>query len=136
MKTPLLILVSLATLAGCSFAARSPESYRDDVKAVLETKNAEIRACYDGVLKGNPGVAGKVTVMFDVVEDTGAITNVKVDKAQTTAPAPVADCVTKSLGGLLIKPADARLGQGTWVYEFAAPPPPAPAAPVPAPPKS
>ena len=127
MRTPLLILVSLATLAGCSFAARSPEMYRDDVKAVLETKNAEIRACYDGLLKGTPGVAGKVTVTFDVQEDTGNITNVKADKAQTTAPPAVVDCVIKSLGGLAIKPADARLGQGTWVYEFAPPGPPAPA---------
>jgi hypothetical protein len=138
MKTPLLILVSLATLAGCSFAARSPESYRDDVKAVLETKNVEIRACYDGVLKGTPGVAGKVTVKFDVADDTGKISNVQVDKAPTTAPDAVAQCVANSVNGLEIKPPDARLGQGTWVYEFAAPAaPPAPAAaPAPAPTKS
>jgi hypothetical protein len=123
MKTPLLILVSLATLAGCSFAARSPEAYRDDVKVVIETKNAEIRACYDGVLKASPGVAGKVTVKFDVAEDTGQVSNVQVDKAQTTAPDAVCACVTKSINGLEIKPPDARLGQGTWVYEFAAPPP-------------
>jgi hypothetical protein len=135
MKTPLLILVSLATVAGCSFAARSPEMYRDEVKAVLEKKNDEIRACYDAVLKGTPGVAGKVTVLFDVAEDTGKISNVKVDKAQTTAPDAVGDCVVKSVNGLELKPADSRLGQGTWVYEFAAPAAPA-AAPAAAPKKS
>jgi hypothetical protein len=127
MKTPLLILVSLATVAGCSFAARSPEMYRDDVAAALAPKNAEIQACYDAVLKATPGAAGKVTVTFDVVEDTGQISNVAVDKAQTTAPDAVSGCVLKSINGLTINPPDARLGQGTWVYEFTAPPPAAPA---------
>jgi hypothetical protein len=59
-----LVLIAGTTLfsvvvGGCSFAARSPEMYRDDTKAVLETKNNDIRACYDGVLKGAPTAAGK-----------------------------------------------------------------------------
>jgi hypothetical protein len=123
------MLASLVGLSGCSFAARSPEMYRDDTKAVLETKNNDIRACYDGVLASTPGVGGKVTVTFDVETEGGKIVNVVVDKANTTAPAPVAECVTKSLAGLGLNPPDKRLGQATFVYEFAVPPPAAAAAP-------
>jgi len=124
----ILALVALATMTGCSFAARSPEMYRDDTKAVLETKNNDIRACYDGVLKTTPGVGGKVTVKFEVETEAGKIQNIEVDKTNTTAPAPVAECVTKSLQGLAISPPDKRLGQATWAWEFTAPPPATPAA--------
>lgn len=130
MKTTLLISASLVALAGCSFAARSPEMYRDETTKALEPRNNDIRACYDGVLKGTPGVAGKVTVKFDVAEDgaenAGKVTNVTVDKANTTAPDAVADCVAKNIAGAgPLSPADKRKGQATYVYEFTAPPPPA-----------
>ena len=124
MKSLLLIagstLVSFL-LAGCSFAARSPEMYRDDTKAVLDTKSNDIRACYDGVLATQPGVQGRVTVKFDVDVESGKIVNVAVDKAGTTAPAPLADCVTKSLTGLGIAPPDKMKGEATFTWEFAAP---------------
>jgi hypothetical protein len=122
MKTTLSIVIaaaSLATVCGCSFAARSPEMYRDDTKALLDTKNEDIRACYDGVLKNTPTAAGKVTVNFDVEAEMGKITNVVVNKQQTTAPDPLAECVTKSINGLTIAPPDKRLGQATAVWEFA-----------------
>ena len=122
---------ALTALAGCSFAARSPEMYRDDTKAALEPKNAEIKSCYDGVLKTTPSAQGKVTVTFQVETEHGTITNVAVDKANTTAPDPVAECVTKSIQGVALAPPDKRTGLGTWVYEFAAPPAaPSPAAPA------
>ena len=125
MKTVLLIAASavVATVSGCGFAARSPEMYRDDTKAVLETKSNDIRACYDGVLKSTPGVGGKVTVKFNVETEQGKITNVTVDKANTTAPDAVSACVTKSIAGLGITPPDARLGDATFTWEFAAPGP-------------
>jgi hypothetical protein len=118
MKTTLLIAASLATLAGCSAAIRSPEMYRDDTAKVLETKQADIKACYDAILKGKPGVGGKVTVKFDVETEAGKIQNVVVDKANTTAPDAVGDCVKKSIEGLAISPPDAKLGQATFVYDF------------------
>lgn len=139
MKTTLLIAASLVVATGCSFAKRSPEMYRDDTKAVLESKNNDIHACYDGVLKGTPGVGGKVTVKFDVVADgdegAGKVANVTVDKANTTAPDAVADCVTKAIAGAgPLQPPDKYKGEGTFSYEFTAPPPPAaPAAPAAAP---
>jgi hypothetical protein len=131
MKTLLLIAGSAVLLSGCSFAARSPEMYRDDTKAVLETKNNDIRACYDGVLKATPGVGGKVTVKFEVETEQGKIVNVAVDKPNTTAPDPVAECVTKSINGLGLTPPDKRVGQATFVWEFAAPAPGVFASPAP-----
>jgi hypothetical protein len=125
MKTKLSIVIVAASLAtlftagGCSFAARSPEMYRDDTKAVLDTKSNDIRACYDGVLKNTPTAAGRVTVNFDVEAEQGKITNVVVNKQQTTAPDPLAECVTQSINGLSITPPDKRLGQATFVWEFA-----------------
>jgi hypothetical protein len=124
MKSLLLLGVSCAMTA-CSFAARSPDMYRDDTGRVLATKQEEIRACYDTVLKANPGAQGTVTVNFDVETEQGKISNVKVDSAKTTAPEPVSSCVTKSIEGLSITPPDARKGAGMWVYEFSAPPAPA-----------
>jgi uncharacterized protein with FMN-binding domain len=125
MKTTILTISSLAlvsTAIGCAY--RSPEMWRDDTNKVLESKNNEIRACYDGVLKGTPGAAGKVTVNFEVETEGGKIQNVVVDKAQSTAPDALHECVTKNIEGLVIAPPDKRTGQGTYVYEFSVPPAP------------
>jgi hypothetical protein len=122
MKTTLLLASSIA-LGACSFAARSPEMYRDDTGKALATKSDEIRACYDNVLKASPGAGGTVTVKFDVETEQGKIQHVTVDKTKTTAPEPVSECVTRSIEGLTLAPPDARKGEGMWVYEFQAPPP-------------
>ncbi|MDB4940977.1 MAG: hypothetical protein JWP97_511 [Labilithrix sp.] len=125
MKTLAIATISFAaavsTLSGCSFAARSPDMYRDDTKAVLETKSNDIRACYDGVLKGTPGAQGKVTVKFNVETEAGKFTNIAVDKANTTAPAAVSDCVVRTINGLGIAPPDKHEGDATFVWEFSAP---------------
>jgi hypothetical protein len=125
MKSTLLLVTSVA-LGACSFAARSPDMYRDDTGKALATKSDEIRACYDNVLKGSPGAGGAVTVNFDVETDTGRISHVTIDKTKTTAPDNVSDCVTRSIDGLTLAPPDARKGEGTWTYEFQAPPAPTP----------
>jgi hypothetical protein len=122
-------MAASVALSACSFAARSPDMYRDDTGKALATKQDEIRACYDGVLKSNPGAGGTVTVKFDVETEQGKISNVTVDKAKTTAPDPVSSCVTKSIEGLTIAPPDARKGEGMWVYEFSAPSAAAPPTP-------
>jgi len=136
MKTSLLILasLSLASVVGCAY--RSPEMYRDDTTKVLETKQADIRACYDDVLKGAPGSGGRVTVNFEVETENGKIQNVVVDKSATTAPDAVGECVRKNIEGLAINPPDKRLGQATYVYEFSIPPAQGAAAAAPATPAS
>ena len=124
MKTTLLLVpASLALLAGCSIAARSPDMYRDDTKAALEKKNGEIGLCFDQTLKMKPGVGGKLTVTFDVMTETGKITNVKVDRAGTSVSDDIAECVTKTIEGVTLAPPDVRKGEGTWVYEFTPPSP-------------
>lgn len=105
----------LALVAGC--AVRSADMYARDTAAVLATKNDAIRSCYDGVLKTTPDAKGTVTIKFDVETEGGRITNVAVDSS--TAPAPVAQCVTQNLTGLAVTPPDTKKGKGTWVYEFA-----------------
>ena len=122
MKT-ILVPAALALVVGCGGGARSPEAYRDDTKAALSAKDADIHSCYDDVLKANPSAAGKVTVKFDVDTEAGTVQNVSVDKANTTAPDPVSECVTKNISGVAIKPVDSNKGEGTWVYEFNPPAP-------------
>jgi hypothetical protein len=108
----------LAGAGGCSLTARGPEQYRDDTAALLETKSAAIKTCYDGVLRGQPGSQGTVTVRFNVAEESGRIKDVAVDAARTTAPPPVAECVTREIDGLVLAPPDARDGHATFVWQF------------------
>lgn len=113
-----LVALAAASTVGCSFAARSPDMYRDDVRAVLETKNMDIKACYDSVILADQNAVGNVTVRFDVMTETGQITNVMVDEMNSTAPQGVKDCVTNAITGLAIDPPDANMGKATFVYEF------------------
>jgi hypothetical protein len=123
------VLGLVASLAGCSFAARSPEMYRDDTEAVLKTRDAQIKTCYDDLLKTNKDLQGRVTVKLLVEHDTGKITNVAADPAGTTAPEPLTKCVVDSLQGLMLNPPDKRDGDASYVYEFVVGPPAAAAAP-------
>lgn len=119
MKFSLFALLAGAT-AGCSFYARSPEDYRDATQAVLDTKSQDIKACYDGALKGQQDLQGRVTVQFAVEAETGRIKDVKVDPAGTQAPETLSTCVVNALTGLALTPPDKREGVATWVYDFQA----------------
>lgn len=125
---PALFALAAATV-GCEFHARSAEDYRDVTQALLDTKAQDIKACYDGALKGQKDLQGRVTVQFVVEAETGKIKDVKVDPAGTTAPEVLSACVTNSIGGLALTPPDKRDGIATWVYDFT----PGGAAPAPAP---
>ncbi len=114
----LLSLVAALALGGCSFAARSPEMYRDDTAHVLAARAPEIRACYAHVLATHPQARGRVVVDFDVEPKTGALSNVRVDPTRTTAPPEAARCVTDQLGGLTLTPPDRRLGLAAWTWEL------------------
>ena len=121
MKTFLLVtalaLASLIGVTGCAY--RDAKMWSDDVNKAVQPKQPDIKACYDSVLKTTPGAGGKVAVAFEVETDQGKFTNITVDKAKTTAPAPVQECVTKNLQGLAVSPPDKRLGQGTMEFDFA-----------------
>lgn len=127
MKTIYLALfVATAGVTGCSFAARSPDMYRDDTAALLETRSAQIKTCYDGLLQSTPDLQGRVTVRFVVEPDTGNLSNVAADPAGTTAPEPLTKCVVDSLQGLVLAPPDQRQGNAAFVYDFTVGAPPAP----------
>ena len=128
MKTlgfSLLVLGIAAT--GCSFAVRAPANYRDDTQALLETRNPQIKACYDDALKVSKEQQGKVTVHFVVAKETGSLTNITAVPAGTTASEPLTKCVVNSLEGLQLQPPDEKDGDATFVYDFTVGPAPAPA---------
>ncbi|WP_434047910.1 MULTISPECIES: AgmX/PglI C-terminal domain-containing protein [Sorangium] len=114
----IVLVASSGASAGCSFALRSPEMYRDDTAALLATREEQIRACYDAELARNPGAEGKVTVTFLVLEDSGRLTDLVVDEAGTTASKEVSKCVVDSIDGLVLTPADENKGKGKFVWEF------------------
>jgi hypothetical protein len=93
------MVMLLALAAGCSFHARSPDEYRDATQALLDTKSADIKTCYDTALQGKNDLAGTVTVHFTVEAETGKIGNVTADAAKTQAPDALQQCVVKSLDG-------------------------------------
>ena len=128
MTKRLSVLALVAGVAGCSFAARSPDMYRDDTQNLLATKNAQVKSCYDEALKTNKDLQGKVTIKLLVEHETGKVTNVAADPAGTTAPEQLTKCVVDSLQGLVLAPPDQRDGDASFVYDFTVGAPPAPAA--------
>ena len=120
MKSFVLIGFALAAVgsAGCAGAIRTAEPYRDDVAKVLETKNGDVKACYDNALKTNKTLSGTVTVHFGVEMKTGAFKDIKTD-----GPPELSTCVSTALTGLVLTPGDANNGDATFVYEFTVGPP-------------
>jgi hypothetical protein len=125
------------TTAACSFYARGPEDYRDATQKVLDTRSQQMKSCYDETLRANPTAKGTVAVHFMVEKETGKLKDATLDKARTTAPEPLGQCVLKSLEGLALQPPDARDGDATFVWDFqvgaATAPPAAPLPSMPAP---
>ena len=114
------ILASVALSMGCSFIARGEDQYRTDTRALLETRNADIRACYDKELANNPGLNGDVVVQFTVEKKSGTITNVAAAEG-SSAPESLQTCVVTALEGLALTPEDRRDGQATFTYTFSGP---------------
>jgi hypothetical protein len=109
-------LLGLLLVGGC--AARGSQMYHDDTAKMFATKDADMKTCYTNVLQTDAAAQGTVGVNFSWEKSTGKLVGVAVDAAKTTAPAPVQQCVTKALEGLVINPADHKDGQGTWTFEF------------------
>lgn len=116
MRNYLLILLPISTLA-CSFHARSPDQYRDDTRALLESRGGKIKDCYRDALEATNETTGTVTVNFTVEKKTGQLSNIRAAE-QSTAPEPLRECVVKALEGLSLSPPDARDGVATFRYEF------------------
>lgn len=112
------LLLLLVAASGCSFHARDADSYRKATRALLETRDDQIKGCYDAELQKDPKVGGVVVVGFTVAKETGAITNAKVIENETTAPASLGQCVVDSIKGLALDPPDERDGNASFQWEF------------------
>jgi hypothetical protein len=112
-KSFVLIGFAVAAITGCSGAIRIGDAYRDDVAKLLASKDGDVKACYDGVLKDKKDLAGKVTVHFAVEKETGVLKDIKTD-----GPAELGTCVSGVLNGLTLTPPDSNNGDATFVYEF------------------
>jgi hypothetical protein len=112
-----ILLATLGSLSACQFHARSPEKYRDDTRAVLETRSAQIASCYDSALAQDASASGQVVVQFFVEEKTGKIHDAEVLPASTAPPA-LGQCVVDALDGLTLDPPDQRLGDATFTWAF------------------
>ena len=119
MKSRGYALLCCTLLCACSFHARDAEGYRKVTRELLETKNADIKSCYDAELVKDPKVSGTVVVKFTVKKDTGKITAPSLD-GSSTAPAALGECVVKAIDGLTLDPPDARDGDATFRWEFQA----------------
>lgn len=117
-----LLPCALLATVGCSFHARGPEKYRDDVRAVLETRNAQVQQCYDTALKQQPNLQGTVTVRFVVQTETGNIVDPAVVPEASNAPPELGTCVVNAINGLQLTPPDQREGHATFAYEFSVAP--------------
>jgi hypothetical protein len=113
-----LVPLALVGATGCRFIKRDEARYRDDTSKLLETNNAKLKDCYDGVLRTEKSAAGSVVVTFKVKEETGEIFSVVADDAKSSAPGPVRECVVQSITGLKLDPPDAVEGHATYTYEF------------------
>jgi hypothetical protein len=113
-----LSLVALETLSGCQFYARGPEEYSKDTAKLIQTKEAELKSCYDEVLEKDSQASGTVVVDFTVVAKTGEIKSPTINKAKTTASEPLQKCVLAVTDGLKLDPPDQRDGQASWAYDF------------------
>jgi hypothetical protein len=119
MKASFVTALFVMTMAstGCSFHARDAEGYRKDTRTLLESKNADIKSCYDAALVKNPSVSGNVIVHFTVQSETGTVKDAKVDPS-SSAPADLSQCVVNAIQGLTLDPPDARDGDATYSWEF------------------
>jgi outer membrane lipopolysaccharide assembly protein LptE/RlpB len=112
----------LTLLAGCQFHARDAESYRKITREQLESRNADIKACYDRKLAQHPDadLSATVVVNFIVEKDTGVIKDFKIDEKESKGNEGMQRCVLSELEGkdLKIDPPDAREGHATFRWEF------------------
>ncbi len=116
----ILFVVASAVVPGCTCIARDAETYKNDTRSLLETRNKAIKDCYDVALTTDPKMQGDVVVNFTVEKKTGKIMNTQVDTARTKAPESLSKCIVEAVDGLILDPVDQRDGQATFSYKFRA----------------
>jgi hypothetical protein len=117
-RTGWLIATGLAAVTACAGTSRGVETYRADTSKLLESREPQLKSCYDDALKADGKLAGTVTVQFIIENKTGMVVNAAVQPDHTTAPAILGQCVLKAVDGLVLAPPDRNEGRATFVYEF------------------
>jgi hypothetical protein len=108
----------VALTSACSYYARGPEDYRKVTRDLLETRQAEIKNCYEDAAKEEGAEAsGTVVVNFKVEAETGKIKDAKA-LPESSAPQELTSCVLTNINGLELDPPDQREGDATFTYEF------------------
>ena len=125
----LLAAATLASLAACAGSHRSVALYRDDTASLLDSRRADIKACYEGALQSDATLAGTVTVQFVVAQATGKIKHPTIDPTRSTATPALGACVLQAIDGLALAPPDRNEGRATFTYEFRPDAPPTRVAP-------
>ena len=115
-----LLLAGSAVVPGCTCVARDAETYKADTRNLLETKNAQLKSCYDDALKADPALDGTVVVKFKVEKKTGKIIDTAVDSGRTKAPESLSKCIVEAVDGLTLDPVDQRDGMATFSWTFKA----------------
>jgi hypothetical protein len=88
-------------LPALAFAAADKEGIRAKIKEHLK----EVRGCYDEPASKNPSLKGKIIIDWSV-DDTGKVTQAKVDEAKTTLKDPtVQSCLTDKFKSWTFPPA-------------------------------
>lgn len=116
----LLFVAASAVVPGCTCIARDAETYKQDTRSLLETRNKSIKDCYDVALTTDPKLDGQVVVNFTVEKKTGKILDTQVDPARTKAPESLSKCIVDAVDGLILDPVDQRDGQATFSWRFTA----------------
>lgn len=114
-----MLALGLASLSGCVMWQRDVDFYTTELTELLEDRSEAIASCYDRVLSdSDPEASGDVVVKFVVAAETGALTNIELDREHSTVPEPLASCVTTELAALKLDPPDVNSGQATFTWEF------------------
>src|SRR5262249_11296981 len=70
----------------------NPTLQRSEIRAVVQSKRKEHRACYEELLKRSPTAAGQITLRFTVKGD-GTVSNVSVENSSTLRDPDFEHCV-------------------------------------------
>ncbi len=76
------------------------------VSRAIQARISTIRSCYERQLRGNPDLAGKVTVEF-TVEQNGGVSDARATE-NTTRDERVASCIVGTVSRLRFDPAPAE----------------------------
>lgn len=118
MRCARIMLVSVLAVAGCSFVARDTATYERDTAALLDTRDEQVRRCFEAELAHNPDLIGKLTVTFTVEKQTGKLTVLSWDRNRSSVNDSLATCVLTAFEGLALAEPDRRDGEATFTYSF------------------